>query len=438
MKDINIGILGLGTVGTGVARLLLENDSILTQRLGVRLCLKRIADIDIHTDRGISIPKGLLTTDAFQVIGDPDIDIVVETIGGETFAKEFMLAAIDNGKHVVTANKALLAKHGNTILQKASENAVELAFEASVGGCMPIIKTIRESLVGNTILGLSGILNGTCNYILSKISTGGLSYAEALAEAQKKGYAEANPALDVNGDDTAHKLAILMALSYGMTIQLEDIYTEGITKITPMDIQFAHQFGYCIKLLAITKIVEQKNAVEARVHPTMIPYSNMLSNVHDSYNAISIIGDAIGEMVLYGYGAGMMPTASAVISDISDLARNIQTSAGNRIPTLSYLPQHIQRLPVLPIEDTICRFYFRFTAIDTPGVLSKIAGVLGENNISIDCVHQKGRKSKQAVPIVMLTHQAREADVRSALSKIQGLDVVWEEPVLIRIEDNVE
>ncbi|KPA09916.1 Homoserine dehydrogenase [Candidatus Magnetomorum sp. HK-1] len=438
MKNINIGILGLGTVGTGVARLLIQNKDLLSQRLGGQLFLKGVADIDIQTDRGISIPDGIFTDDAYKVINDPDIDIIVETIGGETIAKEFMLAAIENGKHVVTANKALLAKHGNIILQKASEKGVEIAFEASVGGCMPIIKTIRESLVGNTILGLNGILNGTCNYILSRISNAKISYKDALAEAQQKGYAEADPALDVNGDDTAHKLAILMALSYGMNIKLNDIHTEGITKITPMDFQFADKFDYCIKLLAITKIVEQKNAVEARVHPTMIPKTNMLSNVNDSYNALSIIGDAVGEMVLYGYGAGMMPTASAVLSDIVDLARNIQTGAKNRIPVLSYQTQHIKEMCILPIEETISRFYFRFSAVDSPGVLSNIAGVLGENNISIDCVHQKGRKSKEAVPIVMLTHQAKESDVRSALSKIQALDVVWEEPVLIRIEDSVE
>jgi homoserine dehydrogenase len=438
MKNINIGILGFGTVGTGVARLLLENETLMVQRLGSRLCLKKIADIDIQTDRGITIPNGLLTTDAFQIINDPDIDIIVETIGGETVAKDFMMAAIQKGKHVVTANKALLAKHGNTILHQALENSVDLAFEASVGGCMPIIKTIRESLIGNHILELSGILNGTCNFILSKITNEGVTYDEALAEAQHKGFAEADPALDVNGNDTAHKLAIIMALSFGMSIQLDDIHTEGITKITPMDIQFANQFGYCIKLLAITKMIEQKNAVEARVHPTMIPYKNMLSNVNDSYNAISIKGDAIGEMVLYGHGAGMMPTASAVISDIADLARNIRTDSGSRIPMLSYIPEHIHKMSVLPIEEIISRFYFRFTAIDSPGVLSKIAGVLGEHNISIDCVHQKGRKTKQAVPIVMLTHQAKEADVRSALSKIQTLDVVREEPIFIRIEDNFE
>jgi len=438
MKNINIGIIGFGTVGTGVARLLLHNESLLSQRIGAQLCLKKIADIDTQTDRGISLPDGILTTDAFQIINDPEIDIVVETIGGETIAKDFMIAAIENKKHVVTANKALLAKHGNVLLQKANENSVELAFEASVGGCMPIIKTIRESLVGNHILGMSGILNGTCNYILSKITNQGISYEEALSEAQQKGFAEADPALDVNGNDTAHKLAIIMALSYGMTIQLENIHTEGITKIAPFDIQFARQFGYCIKLLAITKISKQENAVEARVHPTMIPYSNMLSNVNDSYNAISITGDAIGEMVLYGHGAGMMPTGSAVVSDISDLARNICSGAEKRIPTLSYMPKYIQKMNVLPIEEIISRFYFRFTAIDSPGVLSKIAGVLGDHQISIDCVHQKGRKSKEAVPIVMFTHQAKEANVRSALSEIQTLDVVWEEPIYIRIEDNVD
>jgi len=435
MKQINIGISGFGTVGSGVVRLINNNQSILTERSGLKLHVKKIADIDIQTDRGIALSENMLTTDAFELINDPDIDIIVETIGGETIAKDIIIAAMNQGKHIVTANKALLAKHGNEIIEHALKNNVEFAFEASVGGCMPIIKTLRESLVGNKILGINGILNGTCNFILSKISNEGHSYDVALAEAQEKGYAEADPALDVNGDDTAHKLAILTALAYGMYIKLDDIYTEGITQITPMDIQFAHQFGYCIKLLAITKNVASKNAVEARVHPTMIPYSNMLSNVNDSYNAISIVGDAVGEMVLYGYGAGMMPTASAVVSDIVDIARNLKTAASNRIPILAYEPSHIQQMNILSMNEIHCRFYFRFTAVDTPGVLSKIAGVLGKHNISIDCVHQKGRKSKQAVPIVMLTHHAKESDVRKALSEIQALDVVWETPILIRIED---
>ncbi|ETR73580.1 MAG: Homoserine dehydrogenase [Candidatus Magnetoglobus multicellularis str. Araruama] len=435
MNHINIGILGFGTVGTGVVRLLNMNESLLTERLGVKLCVRGIADIDTQTDRGITLPDNLLTTDAYKVINDPEIDIIVETIGGETVAKEFILAAMSQGKHVVTANKALLAKQGNAVIKKAQESSVDFAFEASVGGCMPIIKTLRESLSGNKILGLNGILNGTCNYILSKISNEGISYEAALAQAQQKGYAEADPALDINGDDTAHKLSIITALAYGMHIQMDDIFTEGITRITPMDIQFAHQFGYCIKLLAIAKMNDQQNAVEARVHPTMIPYSNMLSNVNDSYNAISIVGDAIGEMVLYGHGAGMMPTASAVVSDIVDIARNSQTSSKNRIPILAYQSQHIQQMAILPIEEISCRFYFRFTAVDSPGVLSRIAGILGDHDISIDCVHQKGRKSKQAVPIVMLTHQAKEFDVRKALSQIQSLDVVWERPMFIRIED---
>jgi homoserine dehydrogenase len=435
MKQINIGISGFGTVGSGVTRLLKNNQALLSERLGVKLQIKKIADIDIETDRGIALPDNVLTTDAYALINDPEIDIIVETIGGDTIAKEIILAAMDQGKHVVTANKALLAKHGNEIIEKATEKGVELAFEASVGGCMPIIKTLRESLAGNNILGINGILNGTCNYILSKISNEGLSYDNALAEAQEKGYAEADPALDVNGDDTAHKLAIIAALAYGMHIQLDDIFTEGITQITPMDIQFAHQFGYCIKLLAITKTVESKNAVEARVHPTMIPYSNMLTNVNDSYNAVSIVGDAVGEMVLYGYGAGMMPTASAVISDIVDIARNIKLSARDRIPTLAYESRYIRQMNILPIDEIHCRFYFRFTAVDSPGVLSKIAGVLGKYNISINCVHQTERKSKQAVPIVMLTHHAKESDVRKALSEIQTLEVVWDPPMLIRIED---
>ncbi len=302
MNNINIGLLGCGTVGAGVARILLDNKDLITSRVGAALRLKRVADIDITTNRGIRFEPGVLTTDAREVINDPDIDIVVEMIGGETIAKEFIFAAIENGKHIVTANKALLAAHGNDIFMAAAQKGVDLAFEASVGGCMPIIKTLRESLVGNRIQAMIGILNGTCNYILSKITDDGRPFSEALAQAQSKGYAEADPALDIEGRDTAHKIAILSALAYGMEINLSDVYTEGISHITPMDIEFAGQFGYKIKLLAISKFKD--NAVEARVHPTMIPVDNMLSNVNGTLNAITVSADAVDEIMLYGRGAG--------------------------------------------------------------------------------------------------------------------------------------
>jgi homoserine dehydrogenase len=427
MRKINIGLLGCGTVGTGVVKLLIEKQKLLTARVGTLLNLKWVADIDIETDRGVRIPDGVFITDGQKVVSDPDIDIVVEMIGGQGIAKDLILKAIENAKHVVTANKALLASQGN-------ENNVDLAFEASVGGCMPTIKSIRESLVGNHVKSMTGILNGTCNYILSKITDEGITFEDALAQAQENGYAEADPTLDVEGFDTAHKIAILSALAYGMEINLQDVYVEGISRITPLDITFAEQFGYRIKLLAISKFLNDK--VEARVHPTMIPFDNLLTNITGTVNAITVSGDAVGDILLYGHGAGMMPTASAVVSDIVDIARNILSGAVNRIPNLSYQRDYIRRIPILPIDELATHYYFRFSALDRPGVLSSISGILGKYDISIQSVHQKGRKTNGSVPVVMLTHLVREADVKRALREISALDVVGDDPVVIRIEDD--
>jgi len=436
MKNINIGILGCGTVGTGVAKILIENRELISSRVGALLTLKHVADLDIETDRGVAFDKGVLITDAYKVVDDPEIDIVVEMIGGEGIAKDLILRAIDNGKQVVTANKALIASHGNSLIKAADEKKVDVAFEASVGGCIPIIKSLRESLVGNHIQSMTGILNGTCNYILSKITDVGTTFEKALVEAQANGFAEADPTLDVEGFDTAHKLAILGALAYGMEINLKDIYVEGISGIAPMDIEFAGQFGYRIKLLAISK--NMGDAVEARVHPTMIPFDNLLSNVNGSLNAITISGDSVGDILLYGHGAGMMPTASAVVSDVVDLARNLLSGIKQRIPVLSYQREKIRRIPVLPIDDIFTQYYFRFSVADRPGILSKISGVLGSHGISIKSVHQKGRKSEGSVPIVMLTHLAKEADVKKALLEISSREVVNDRPVIIRIEDKDE
>jgi homoserine dehydrogenase len=433
MKSINIGLLGCGTVGTGVVKLLIENKALLTARVGADLNLKWVADMDTKTDRGIRFDTGVLINDANKVVNDPDTDIVVEMIGGLGVAREFILKAIANGKPVVTANKALLASQGNELFRAAAEKGVDLAFEASVGGCMPIIKSVRESLVGNHIQAMTGILNGTCNYILSKITDEGVSFAEALSEAQQKGYAEADPTLDIGGHDTAHKIAILNALAYGMQFNLDDVYIEGISAITPLDIEFAQQFGYRIKLLAISKI--QADRVEARIHPTMIPFDNLLSNIRGTLNAITFSGDAVGEILLYGHGAGMLPTASAVISDIVDIARNLISGIARRVPPLSYQVDKIRMVPILPIEDLVTHYYFRFSALDRPGVLSKISGILGDHGISLQSVHQKGRKTGGSVPVVMLSHLSREADVKEALKEIRGLEVVSDEPVLIRIED---
>ncbi len=433
MKTINIGLLGCGTVGTGVAKLLTESKPVIAARLGATLNLKRVADIDIETDRGIQLAQGVLTTDAHAVVNDPDIEIIVEMIGGEGIAKELILKAIENGKQVITANKALLASQGNTLFKAAADKGVDLAFEAAVGGCMPIIKSVRESLVANRIHSMTGILNGTCNYILTKITDERRPFDDALSEAQQKGYAEADSALDVDGVDTAHKIAILTALAYGMNINLPDVYIEGISKITPLDVAFAEHFGYRIKLLAISK--NKGNQVEARVHPTMIPFDNLLSSVNGTVNAIMVSGDAVGDIMLYGRGAGMMPTASAVISDAVDIARNLLAKTSRRIPALCVQREHIQDIKIMPMDEIITHYYFRFAALDRPGVLSAISGILGHYDISIQSMQQKGRKTNGSVPVVMVSHRANEADVQKALAEINRLDVVSEPTMLIRIED---
>ncbi|MDP2645385.1 MAG: homoserine dehydrogenase [Desulfobacterales bacterium] len=433
MRKIHLGLLGYGTVGTGVVKILLENKDLIVSRVGAELVLKHVADIDVRRDRGIQLSAGVLVTDAQKVVDDPDIDIVIEMIGGTGIAKELVLRAIGKGKQLVTANKALLAIHGNSIFKAAAEKGVELAYEASVGGCIPIIKSLRESLVANHVTSMTGILNGTCNYILSQISDEKSTFETALSEAQQNGIAEADPTLDVEGIDTAHKLAILTALSNGMEINFKDIYIEGISKITPLDIEFAAQFGYRIKLLAIGK--NRNNSIEARVHPTMIPFNHLLSNINGTLNAIALTGDAVGDILLCGHGAGMMPTASAVVGDIVDLARNLLCGGGRRVPLLSYQMENLRNLPILPIDDIFTHYYLRFSALDRPLVLSRISGILGNHHISIKSVQQKGRKTNGTVPLVMLTHRAKEADVKNALAEINCLDVVGDHPVLIRIED---
>jgi homoserine dehydrogenase len=434
MTTLQVGLLGFGTVGAGVARLLIDSADRIRDRLGIGLNLKYVADIDLTTDRGVRLADGVLIDDAERVVNDPEVDIVIEMIGGEGIAKTLILQAIANGKQVVTANKALLAKHGTELFQAADRKGVDLAYEASVGGCMPVIKTLRESLVGNRINGMGGILNGTCNYILSRITDEGIDFREALAKATEAGYAEADPTLDVEGFDTAHKLAILTSLAYGTEVDFDDIFIEGITQITPLDIDFARQFGYRIKLLAISK--NHGDRVEARVHPTMIPEGNLLSTISGSLNALTISGDAVGDVMLYGHGAGMMPTASAVVGDVVDIARNLSRGATGRVPLRSFQPDKIGRIPIVSVDELVTHYYFRFTVKDQPGVLSTISGILGEYGISIQSVQQKGRKSSGAVPVVMLTHRAREADVQKAFRRIEALDVVDEKPMLIRLEDN--
>lgn len=434
MKRIYLGLIGLGTIGTGVVKILEQNKGVIKERLGVDLVMKGIADLDISRDRGITIDKGILTTDATNIIKDPDISIVIELIGGYEPAKTFILKAIEGGKHVVTANKALLSIYGGEIFEKAKERKVDIGFEASVGGGIPIIKAIKEGLNANRIESLYGIINGTANYILTKMTNNGEEYEKVLKLAQEKGYAEADPTLDVEGIDTAHKLAILVSIAFGVNLTPNDIYTEGITHISPLDIEFARELGYKIKLLAIAK--EEGNKLEARVHPTMVPLRHPLAGVDDVFNAIYIKGNAVGPVMFFGKGAGMMPTASAVVADVIDIARNVIQGISARVPSLSFLKER-KGIEVRDIGDVEVQHYLRFTVVDKPGVLSKISGVLGNHNISIASVMQKGRRVGEAVPVVITTHHALSKNLYHALKEIDRLDVVLDKTTAIRIEDSL-
>jgi len=435
MDKINIGLIGLGNIGTGVVKLLKQNEELIAQKLGAKLILKKIADIDITTSRGVKINKNMLTTNAREIIHDKDISIVIELMGGYEPARTFVLEAIAQGKHVVTANKALLATYGNEIFPAAQKKEVDIGFEASVGGTIPIIKTLKESLVANKINSIMGIMNGTCNFILTKMTDESKMFDEVLKEAQKLGFAEADPTFDIEGIDTANKMAIVLSLAYGKKVNLKDIYLEGITKISREDIAFAKELGYRIKLLAIAML--KNDAVEARIHPTMISSGHLLANVNRNYNAFHIVGDASGPVFLFGQGAGMMPTASAVFSDIIDIARNILKGIAYRVPLRSISETAMTTIKLIPMDDIETKYYFRFSAIDRPGVLSKISGILGENNISIATVIQKARGEGGAVPIVMTTYRAQEKNVRQALKKIDKLNMVLDKTILIRIEDEL-
>jgi homoserine dehydrogenase len=433
-KMISIGLIGFGTIGTGVVKLLQENGDLIAGRLGAEIRLQRIADIDIRKSRGIPVDDALLTTDAADILNDPGIDIVVELMGGYEPARTFILAAMTQGKHVVTANKALLATHGDEIFRSAMRHGVNIGFEASVGGTVPVIKALKESLIANRIQSLSAIVNGTSNFILSKMTDEGGSFETVLKEAQALGFAESDPAYDVEGIDAAHKLAILLSLSYGKKVHLGDLYREGITRIGEQDIAFARELGYRIKLLAIA--IRRDREIEARLHPTMIPFDHLLANVNGNFNAFHIIGDAADSVFLYGQGSGMMPTASAVVSDIVDIARDMRKGIAGRVPPRVLDEETIEEIRLMPFDQIRTNYYFRFSAVDRPGVLSRISGILGANDISIATVIQKGRKQGGAVPIVMTTYKARERDVRRALEDIDRLDIVMGKTVLIRIEDD--
>lgn len=431
MNVINIGLIGAGTVGCGVIKVLSENRDIIEKRLGIKLEIKKIADIDLDRKRPVEIPRSLFTSNAWEIIEDSSIPIVIELVGGTTIARDFILGAIKNQKHVVTANKALLGHYGREIFLAASENRVDIGFEASVGGGIPIIRAIRDGYVANRILSIYGIINGTSNYILSKMTEEGKEFNDVLKQAQDKGYAEADPSLDIDGIDAAHKLSILIMLSFGSFLDFEKIYVEGIRGITLLDISFADEFGYKIKLLAIAK--SEKDGIEARVHPTLVEKGTPIADVSGAFNAIYIVGDAVGPNMLYGMGAGMMPTASAVVSDIAQIARGI--TLGNHHSSLPKFYQEGALLSLIPVSEITAKYYLRFQAEDRPGVLGQIAGSLGKNNISIESVIQKGRQLGGEVPVVIMTHEAKEKDLLSALQEIDRLPAIKGKSVFIRIEE---
>jgi homoserine dehydrogenase len=435
LKEIGVGVVGFGTVGTGTVRLLLENAEHLRKRVGIPVRLVRVADTDMSRNRGVVLPEGVLVSDGMRVARDPGVHIVVELVGGTGAAKDFLLEAVRNGKSVVTANKALLAECGPEIVRAVQEAGVDIGFEASVGGGIPIIRTLREGLAANRIQSIFGIINGTCNYILSRMTREGKPYAEVLEEAQKAGLAEADPSFDVDGIDTAHKLSILVWLATGGHVPPKEIYVEGIREIAPEDIAFAKEFGYTIKLLAIAK--QNGAGIEARVHPTMIPSQYLLATVDGAYNAIYVKGDFVGSSLSYGQGAGMLPTASAVVSDVIEISRNLRRGCSGRIPPGGYfLADPGARVEVSPVEQVQCEYYLRFVVVDRPGVLSRIAGVLGRHAISISSVLQKGQ-GESAVPIFIVTHRAKESNMRAALAEVDRLPDVLDRTRMIRIENNL-
>jgi homoserine dehydrogenase len=437
---VGIGLLGFGTIGTGVVRVLARNAEVISERLGFGLRLVRIADLDTSRDRGVSLDGIRFDADAEGLVDDPAVQIVIELIGGYDAARRLTLRALAADKPVVTANKALLAVHGKEIFGAARRAGVDVAFEASVGGGIPILRSVREGLAANRIESLHGIMNGTTNYVLSEMEATGELFEVVLKRAQELGYAEADPSFDVDGVDAAHKLTLLAGLAFGADVSFKEIPTEGIRDLQPLDFEAAREFGYCIKLLAIAKRRggDAGERLEARVHPTMIPAESLLAKVDGPMNAIAVHGDAVGPTLFYGAGAGEMPTASAVVADAMELARELRREGGARVSPLSTLPEALCPLPVVPLGELFARCYLRFTALDRPNVLSHIAGSLGEHGISIESVLQKGRgHSGESVPVVVMTHPAQEAAVRRALQAIDGLPDVTSATRLVRIEEGL-
>ncbi|MFN0302042.1 MAG: homoserine dehydrogenase [Burkholderiales bacterium] len=434
MKPINVGLLGIGTVGGGTFTVLSRNREEISRRAGRDIRISMVAEKDIEKARRIVGDAATIVADAARVVESPDIDIVIELIGGYTVAKDFVLRAINNGKHVVTANKAMLAIHGNEIFAAAQAKGVIVAFEAAVCGGIPIIKALREGLTANRIEWIAGIVNGTSNFILSEMRDKGLPFDTVLKEAQARGYAEADPTFDIEGVDAAHKTTILSALAFGIPMQFTKAYTEGITKLTQDDIKYAEQLGYRIKLLGITKRTER--GIELRVHPTLIPTRRLIANVEGVMNAVLINGDAVGQTMYYGAGAGAEPTASAVVADLVDIARTLTTDPGNRVPHLAFQPDQLTNIAILPMEDVVTSYYLRMRVLDQPGVLADITRILADRSISIDAmVQREPGEGEDQVDIIMLTHETREKNVNDAIARIEGLPVVTGRVTRIRLEE---
>ncbi|MFZ2160763.1 MAG: homoserine dehydrogenase [Sideroxyarcus sp.] len=434
MKPINVGLLGIGTVGGGTFTVLQRNAEEITRRAGRPIRITVVADKNVELAKKVTAGACRVTDDAFSVVTDPEVDIVIELIGGYGVAKELVLKAIANGKHVVTANKALLAVHGNEIFKAAQDKGVMVAFEAAVAGGIPIIKALREGLTANRIEWIAGIINGTTNFILSEMRDKGLSFDTVLKEAQRLGYAEADPTFDIEGVDAAHKITILSSLAFGIPMQFDKAYIEGISKLDAVDIKYAEQLGYRIKLLGITRRTDE--GVELRVHPTLIPSKRLIANVEGAMNAVLVQGDAVGATLYYGKGAGAEPTASAVIADLVDVTRTATADPQNRVPHLAFQPNAMADIKILPMDDVITSYYLRLRVQDKPGVLADITRILADEQISIDAVIQKEpEEGEEQTDLIMLTHQTREKRINAAIKKIEALGVVAGKVTKLRLEE---
>ncbi len=433
MKPINAGLLGIGTVGGGTWTVLARNREEISRRAGRDIRISVVADKETAKAKKLTGGDARVVADAFAVVRDPEVDIVIELIGGTTVAKDLVLAAIQNGKHVVTANKALLATHGNEIFSAAQKKGVMVAFEGAVAGGIPIIKALREGLTANRIEWIAGIINGTSNFILSEMRDKGLAFDAVLKEAQKRGYAEADPTFDIEGVDAAHKLTIMAAIAFGIPMQLDKCYREGIAKLTQADIRHAEQLGYRIKLLGITKQTEK--GIELRVHPTLIPAKRLIANVEGVMNAVLVKGDAVGPTMYYGAGAGAEPTGSAVVADLVDITRLHTADPEHRVPHLAFQPDRMSSLKVLPMDEVVTSYYLRMRVEDRPGVLADITRILADGSISIDAmVQREPAEGEQQVDIIILTHQTREKSINTAIGEIEKLKVVTGKVTRIRLE----